>query len=123
MPTPVQKNYTIYIYIYIQYINLFPLRPTSTPPPHSLEVVSSRSKTLQDERAQSCFPCSFPLCCWGSVFTNEIRNKHTKKSYSKCKHSGHHFCYVGCGWVSGGSSVSVDFLSSSGFLFLRRGVL
>lgn len=33
MPMPVQKNYTIYIYIYIQYINLFLLSP-ATPPSH-----------------------------------------------------------------------------------------
>lgn len=32
MPTPVQKNYTIYIYIYIQYINLC-LSPNKTLPP------------------------------------------------------------------------------------------
>jgi hypothetical protein len=31
--TPVQKNYTIYIYIYIQYINLFLLNPNNIPPP------------------------------------------------------------------------------------------
>lgn len=33
MPMPVQKNYTIYIYIYIQYINLFLLSPATPPSP------------------------------------------------------------------------------------------
>lgn len=46
MPTPVQKNYTIYIYIYIQYINLFLLSPRKLPALQTLKVVSSRSKNL-----------------------------------------------------------------------------
>lgn len=44
MSMPVQKIYTIYIYIYIQYINLFLLDPVPRPPPPNLKDVSSRSK-------------------------------------------------------------------------------
>ena len=62
MPTPVQKNYTIYIYIYIQYINLFFLSPSKPPALQTLKVVSSRSKNLTiKENKQSLFPFLFPL--------------------------------------------------------------
>ena len=62
MPTPVQKNYTIYIYIYIQYINLFLLSPRKPPALQTLKVVSSRFKNLTiKENKQSFFPFLFPL--------------------------------------------------------------
>lgn len=84
MPTPVQKNYTIYIYIYIQYINLFLLSPNNAPPPNNLKVVSSRSKNLTiRERIKSFFPFLFPLGIRYWLFTNETRNKTRKEELLK----------------------------------------
>lgn len=65
MPTLVQKNYTIYIYIYIQYINLFLLNPNETllPPtkkPYKLSVADPKTYNKRENK-QSFFPFLFPL--------------------------------------------------------------
>lgn len=80
MPMPVQKNYTIYIYIYIQYINLFPLNPSSTPLPNNLKVVSSRSKNLTlKERINRFLPFPAPavvLDNWCLQMKPETKHTH-----------------------------------------------
>lgn len=108
MPTPVQKNYTIYIYIYVQYINLFLLSPSNKhlpPPPQKKpsKLSVADPKTYNKRENKQSFSLSFSHCgirYW--YFKMKPKRKHANGGCQKCKHGGHHLCYMGCGWAGAG---------------------
>lgn len=134
MSTPVQKNYTIYIYIYVQYINLFLLSPSNKhppahPPKKSPQLSVADPKTYNKRENKQSFSLSFSHCgirYW--CLKMKPKRKHANESYQKCKHGGYHLCYTGCGRAGGAGggwsilpprSLHLPF----GFPLLRQGVL